>query len=189
MACVNDTTLARRFCLCYSVITMEKKLTTQQALDELHSKAEGSTILATIVPLFNTLNYQDEYYPNRVSEHNDYTQLLWKKGELQTGEFEQICLTLSKASLSMTIALNHRHNTKTEGVPILPGSALNTRSSSSMLIDSNSQTRYETNPTNGVWVTLDGDRNPLDVFSSDLEHTLAVIGLNQFGQDALRRAS
>jgi len=165
---------------------MEKKLTTQQAVDELHSKAEGSTILATIVPLFNTLNYQDEYYPNRVSEHNDYTQLLWKKGELQTGEFEQICLTLCKASLSMTIALSHRHDSKTDGVPILPNSSLNARISSSMLIDTQTHALYETNPINAVLLDSQYGNEAINRFTPQLTHSLAVIGLYGYGQDMQR---
>lgn len=189
MAYVNDTTLARRCCLCYSVITMEKTPTTQQALSELRLQARDSSILSTVLPLFNTLNYRDEYYPDRVSEQNEYTQLLWKKGELQKSEFEQICLTLSKATLSMTIALNHRHDSTSDGTPTLPRSVVAPRSNSSLVISTGSCELYETNPTNGVLLGNHYDIEAISRFRPELTHTLAIIGLYGYGQDMQREVS
>jgi hypothetical protein len=162
---------------------MENILTTQQALDTLRSQAEDSPILPIVVPLFNTLNYHDEYYPNRVSENDGYTQLLWKTGEQRYGNLEQVCLTLSRATLSMTIALSYSHDIDYDGIPKIHGSALNVQSSSSMVIDANSHTLHETNKINGVLLGTHYNHEAISRFTPKLTHHLAILGLYGYGQD------
>lgn len=160
---------------------MEKILTTEQALNELRLQVKDSTILDIVSPLFEILHYEDSYYPNRVSEEGEYTQLLWQTGERARGNYEQICLTLAKASLSMTIALDHRHDTRFKGVPTLPGAAINTQSRSSMILDSRAHIFSETNPTNGVLLSTQYDQEAISAFTPELNHSLAVMGL--YGYD------
>lgn len=161
---------------------MEKVLTTEQALNELRSQVEDSPILDIVSPLFETLENENSYYPNRVSEKDQYTQLFWQTGELANGNYELICLTLAKASLSMTIALNHRHDTQFKGVPMLSSSASNNAQTRlSMIVDSRAHILFETNPIRGVPVSTRYDEEAIASFTPELNHSLAVMGL--YGYD------
>lgn len=148
---------------------MEKMLTTQQALNKLRLQALDSPVLPIVTPLFTTLDYRDEYYPNRVSESDGYTQLFWKTGEQRYDNIEQVCLTLSRATLSMTIALS------------------NTQSSSSMIIDADHHILHETNQINGVLLGTHYDHEAISRFTPKLTHSLAAIGLYGYGQDMQRQ--
>lgn len=150
---------------------MEKMLTTQQALNKLRLQALDSPVLPIVTPLFDTLDYRDDYYPNRVSESDGYTQLLWKTGEQRNSNFEQVCLTLSRATLSMTIAL------------------ANIRNSSSMIIDADHHVLHETNRINGVLLGTHYDHEAISRFKPKLAHSLAAIGLYGYGQDMQREVS
>lgn len=160
---------------------MEKTLTTEQALNELRLQVKDSPILDIVSPLFETLDYENSYYPNRVSDNGEYTQLLWQTGEMARGNYEQICLTLAKASLSMTIALDHRHDTGFRGVPKLPGTDINTQSRSSMILNSNAHILSETNLTNGVLLSTQYNQEAISSFTPELNHSLVVMGL--YGYD------
>ena len=157
-------------------------LTTQQALNKLRLQASDSPILPIIAPLFNTLDYQDEYSPNRVSENDGYTQLLWETEVSRCGNLEQICLTLSRATLSMTVALSHRHNNTFNSLPAIHDSALNTRRSSSLIMNADSHMLYETNQINGVLLGTYYDNEAISRFTPELTHCLAAIGLHGYGQ-------
>jgi len=168
---------------------MEQKISAKQVLDQLCLQAEGSPILPIVAPLFETLNHQSDYYPNRVSEDGNYTQLFWNRGELRSGEFEAICLTLSRETLSLTVALDHRHGSRQSDIPVIPRPGLETPSRSSMYIDAYSHTLYETNPINAVLLGRHYEQEAITRFTPELTHALAILGLYGYGQAEQREVS
>ena len=162
---------------------MEQITQTQQTLDRLRLRAEESPILPIILPLFETLNYQDDYYPSRVTEHNGDAQLLWETGEPHSSNFERLCLTLSKRTLSLTIALDHHHATNSLEIPVIPRSRFETAVRSSMVINTQSHSLYETSRNNGVLSGIHYENEAIDRFTPKLTHTLAFIGLYGYGQN------
>ena len=162
---------------------MEQTTQTQQTLDTLRLRVEGSPILSIVLPLFETLNYQDEYYPNRATEHNGDAQLLWETVESQGGEFERLCLTLSKRTLSLTIALDHRHSHSSLDIPVIPRSKYETPIRTTMVIDTRTHSLYETMKNNGVLSGVYYENEAITRFTPELSHSLAVLSLYGYGQD------
>jgi len=163
---------------------MEHITQTQQTLDRLRLRAEESPILPIVLPLFETLHYQDDYYPSRVTEYNGDAQLLWETGELNSSNFERLCLTLSKQTLSLTIALDHRHTTDSLEIPVIPRTRFETAMRSSMVIGADSHSLYETNRNNGVLRGVHYENEAINRFTPELTHTLAFIGLYGYGQNS-----
>ena len=168
---------------------MEQITQTQETLNKLRLQAENSPILPIITSLFETLHYRDEYYPDRVTEHNGDAQLLWETGEPRSNNFERLCLTLSKRTLSLTIALDHRHVNSSLEVPVIPRSSLETPMRTSMVINSQTHYLYETNRNNGVLSGTHYEDEAITRFTPELTHTLAFMGLYGYGQDAQQEVS
>jgi len=170
---------------------MEQKTQTQQTLDKLRLQIEYSPVLPIVLPLFETLNYQDEYYPNRVTEHNGDAQLLWEAGKTQSGNFERLCLTLSRRTLNLTIALDHRHENNSFEIPVITHSNFDTPLRATMVIDGHTQTHslYETNRNNGVLSSIYYENEAINHFTPKLIHSLATLSLYGYEQDEQQEVS
>ena len=168
---------------------MEHVTQTQQTLDTLLLHVEDSPILPIVIPLFDTLNYQDEYYPNRVTERDGDAQLFWEIGELPNYNFERLCLTLSKHTLSLTIALDLQPINRRNDIPVIPYNQVKTPMRSTLVINTNGHALYESTRHNGVLTdNLYGDE-AIAHFTPKLTHTLASLGLYNFEQNMQQEVS
>jgi|GEM_PF-6279506 len=161
---------------------MEHVTQTQQTLNELRLRVNNSLILPMVTPLFEILDSQEFNYPNRITERNGNAQLFWEAGEVQRNNFERICLTLSKATLSLTIALEHSHSQVSGNTPIIPITTSEMPGRSTMVIDANSHVLFESNRSNGVLLGTHYDNEAIARFTSILTHSLGVIGLSIHSQ-------
>jgi hypothetical protein len=168
---------------------MESLPETQQTLNELRSRDNNSSILSIVAPLFETVQYNDAYSPQRISQHKEGLQLLWQIGERQSDNYEQICLTLSRKTLSLTVALDHRHNLSVSEVPVLPRSTLEIPSRSTIIINPQAQMLSETHRFNSVLLGTFYNEEAIARFTPELTHSLAVIGLYGYGQETEREVS
>ena len=164
---------------------MEHTPSTQQTLDALKSRAGDSPILTVVTPLFETTNYHDEYRPKRITENNGDAQLLWETGEWQSPHFERLCLTLSRRMLSLTIALDHHHLSKSD----IPQVGQEQPLRSTMVINQDTHMLFESHRYNGVSLARLYNENAVERFTPKLTHNLAVIGLYGYGQDVQREVS
>jgi len=157
---------------------MEQTVQTQQALEKLRSQAEGSPILPIVIPLFFTPNQQ----PKRASERNGDAQVFWEVGE-EPNNFERLCLTLSRRTLSLTVALEHQHLHNQPALR-LGTNEHETAARTSMVINSQTHALYQSNRGNGVLMEPRYDQQAIGRFMPELTHTLATIGLYSSAQRA-----
>jgi len=168
---------------------MEQLTQTQQTLNELRLHVNDSLILPMVTPLFDTLTNQSFNNPHRVSEHKGDAQLFWEVKEAQTNNFERICLTLSRATLSLTIALEHNHGNPSKNAPVIPISTGEMPGRSTMVIDAHSHILFESNRSNGVLLGTHYDNEATARFTPVLHHTLGVISLNNYNQGSQQEVS
>jgi hypothetical protein len=168
---------------------MERVTQTQQTLDRLCLQVGDSSILPVVLPLFETLNYQDDYYPNRTTERNGDAQLFWELREVSNNNFERLCLTLSKHTLSLTIALDHQRSSSYADLPVIHTIRTKAPLRSTMLIDTHGHTLYESNPHNGVLVGTHYNNEAITQFAPKLAHTMTALGLYEYGQNVQQEVS
>jgi len=168
---------------------MERVPQTQQTLDRLCLQVGDSSILPVVLPLFETLNYQDEYYPNRATERNGDAQLFWEVREGANNNFERLCLTLSKHTLSLTIALDHQRSNSYADLPVIHTFRTEAPLRSTMLIDAHGHTLYESKPNNGVLADISYNNEAVTRFAPKLANTMAALGLYGYGQNIQQEVS
>lgn len=161
---------------------MEYSSQTQQTLETLRLQNINSPILPLILPLFETIQYNDEYKPNRIYQHKGDAQLLWEIGEPREDHFERMCLTLSKQTLSLTIALDHHHTFSTPDIPTIPRAVQDQAVRSTFVIDSRSHTLFERHRSNATELGKYRGDEASARFSPELTHALAFMGLYGYGQ-------
>ena len=157
---------------------MEPIPQTQQMLEELKLSVGNSATLDMVTPLFDTLhlNDGDPHYPKRISIQKDHSQLLWEKGEWKSSNFDRLCLSLSRQTLSLTSALDHHHK-PVDDIPSIPRATQEPATRSTLVINPQSHILFETHRYNGVMLANLYEEDAVNKFTPALVHTLAVMGL------------
>lgn len=147
-----------------------------------------SPVLPKLLPLFEPIN-DAHLQPVRSIESREGIQLLWEQGAKAEPHFEQLCLTLSIRSLSLTVAINHHHASVPDGVIPLPKSEEKGLVRSTLFIEGASHTLFKTNNINGTSQGIYRDHEAVEKFTPELTHALAVLGLYNHSQERRLKVS
>lgn len=144
-------------------------------IKEFSLRAGTSEFTPDLLPLLGaepkSLNLQ------RISDGPEYLQMLWQRELEQDAAFAQLCLTLSKKTLSLTVATNFNSENKAEST---------TRSS--LVIEGISHTLHTTNKYSAFSLARVYGEDAVAQFRPVLDHTFTRLGLNQ-SEEALRQES
>ncbi|MFZ1301921.1 MAG: hypothetical protein WAQ27_05125 [Candidatus Microsaccharimonas sp.] len=152
-------------------------------VDQLYSEIPHSPILLNLVPAFEAAANRP-YELQRHTDSNEGIQLLWQQGEHRWTHFEQLCLTLSRQSLSLTIAIDHHHN---DGdISYLQEQDRNHLIRSTMVITPSKHSLYETHRFNGLMTGIYENEEAISKFTPKLFHTLGSFGLLNTDSEALK---
>ncbi len=145
---------------------MERHPNTPAMVEAFRLASRTSPFLPKLLPLLE-LN-EDIPVLRRISQSPEGLQILMNNGADHQSDYAQLCLTLTRRSLALTVATDYNLGKRTNNI-----------SRSTLVIESKKHTDHVMHKFNGVTLGTYYDKDAIERFTPELEKTLRPLGLDR----------